>query len=1543
MSSQIVLSDILASIVSKKVLNESYGVLLKDLPSFSYTHFLESLELKIREYSLTQPNIFFVGFSNDEINELKASIAKQLCLLPLYYSVEEAEDFRNNGDETGTRIVIVKRMTPKLSSLQWYEMISADVIYKEICKSAEKQIGGINDYLKNIWRALDFKKMRDIISLERLIDYYQQLIIDDDDIPKQSIEQLFRLGLLIDDSLFINSSIDAIRKRIINNWNLVSRIGNLNSDKEDMRILQSNFDSEKYYSIRANVLKFYGTRELSVLRKMKYQEVLELFSRVKKDKIKKKKGNNIEDYDSNENIFTKKKPDSPEAAAVNLLLEHETEKVQEIIEEIDNKYNEWEKGKRSREKVDNSSDNNIQIEFIPEIHTLVETFVGENAYGGVIRANVRNPTDALRSLGQFKVQTFDNDYIQHIKEVIQTFEEEFNEVKGLLNNFNSFLQIRSSLVSAAHRLADCPMLKIVETEELMNNCMSYMDIYSKILKQVKEHYSLFSSFSPRGSKQLVANLNSIDMIYIIGDDNIHATMTPLYPLHLWKYIELTARLRESSPNLNEIDKDFLLRKSDEIPNPLPTSFISNFISNQGDTVIPEVGALGKLPLYSSEQQVNQAIDGLQLIENSLIKLMKVYPHSSFGVRVAFVNPPSVKHVLDIYKRLLQNKDINFEGAHIHIYKTKETPENWASFDAVDDTIHSRFALSNDSNFSIKIDTTVISFKGLVDSIKRHPFHAVVIFDPCGKAITNTRRNPLLKIHPLCIPKVFEYDPIYDRVEILPASDGNIFSDHHDLIARLNDKPQGWHHTVVLELETSKEEFEQILNSTQWLIIADENLKNLEFSVIGSDKCIFYQSKAFRDIGIYTNDWTKLTRGMDRSIRSIGNYDPKEQCVTRVLRTIQGLNEKGVLQLASSRVDKTFNLSHTKGALGTAISAIWSKQYLKNHILVSLDTDLSQNWLDERDNGAFSDLLGINFNENQASIDIIEVKTYDGAYQVSQGEISGKAIDQINSVRQIINEIFSERDKITSTSRKELLRFQVFRAFYQLPLTRAEKKEWTYQLNRLFAGEIPVNVNSYIHHVRFSELGTTTNNQFDSNYKISLVEIRDDFINQVLVNCSGLQLENDFGSIGSKRDRTDNQNEFKIELNVDSLNISEKGELNSSLSSEQQINLSTQGFLKDPFIDSSETDNESLNASTDLATIEVARKTAGDLFQALRDYSIDVSAVDPDMALIASRFIRYRVRLRPGETLQKLQRYRTDISREIEAEADILVGNERGTQFVYVDVPRKNSDSIELLEHLSMLSNEEPVGNLNVVIGQEPNGEFKLLNIAQAPHLLTAGSTGSGKTIFLYSLIVSLIAQYTHESLELVIIDPKQTDFIFFEGLPHLRNGEVILDAEQAVAILTDLTENELERRTEQLRKSRSRDLFSYNQKNPDTPLKPIVVIIDEYADLVQVADMENRKKDFERQMIRLAQRSRNVGIHLVVATQRPSADIVTSNLKTNIPCRVSFRLPAHQDSMTILDSPGAEDLLGKGDMLFSLNGEITRLQGLYISEEDLESFLKKYI
>jgi DNA segregation ATPase FtsK/SpoIIIE-like protein len=312
-------------------------------------------------------------------------------------------------------------------------------------------------------------------------------------------------------------------------------------------------------------------------------------------------------------------------------------------------------------------------------------------------------------------------------------------------------------------------------------------------------------------------------------------------------------------------------------------------------------------------------------------------------------------------------------------------------------------------------------------------------------------------------------------------------------------------------------------------------------------------------------------------------------------------------------------------------------------------------------------------------------------------------------------------------------------------------------------------------------------------------------------------------------------------------------------------------------------------------------------------------------------------MKPGERLNKIQKIAEDLQRELATDTVPLVDNVSGEPFVGIDLPRPESAIAQLDEELHRVREHE--GELPFLVGVSPDGKTNMADLATLPHLLVAGSTGSGKTIFLYSVILSLIRNRTPETLKTILVDPKQTDFIYFDDLPHLLSENVIIEPTEAIDWLRYLMNEELQKRTKLLREARARNITDYNRDKTDSEALPyIVVAIDEYADLVHTLSGSDRD-EFERQLVRLAQRARNVGIHLVIATQRPSADIVTTRLKTNLPARVAFRLPSHHDSSTILDRPGAEKLIGKGDMLALMEGDLQRLQGFYVSPERLEELV----
>lgn len=242
------------------------------------------------------------------------------------------------------------------------------------------------------------------------------------------------------------------------------------------------------------------------------------------------------------------------------------------------------------------------------------------------------------------------------------------------------------------------------------------------------------------------------------------------------------------------------------------------------------------------------------------------------------------------------------------------------------------------------------------------------------------------------------------------------------------------------------------------------------------------------------------------------------------------------------------------------------------------------------------------------------------------------------------------------------------------------------------------------------------------------------------------------------------------------------------------------------------------------------------------------------------------------------------------------------------------------------------------LGKDVGGACQVLGVDKAPHMLVAGATGSGKSVCLNTIIVSLLYQNGPDDLKLIMVDPKRVELGGYAGIPHLLVPP-ITKVEEAINALKWAV-REMERRLDHLAKAGARDIDTYNKKNKERMPK-IVLILDELADL-----MSQNKRDVEAVIVRIAQMARAAGIHLILATQRPSVDVITGTIKANIPTRVAFAVASQVDSKTILDASGAEKLLGRGDMLFTTPSisKPKRAQGAFISDKEIKrivDFLKK--
>lgn len=354
-----------------------------------------------------------------------------------------------------------------------------------------------------------------------------------------------------------------------------------------------------------------------------------------------------------------------------------------------------------------------------------------------------------------------------------------------------------------------------------------------------------------------------------------------------------------------------------------------------------------------------------------------------------------------------------------------------------------------------------------------------------------------------------------------------------------------------------------------------------------------------------------------------------------------------------------------------------------------------------------------------------------------------------------------------------------------------------------------------------------------------------------------------------------------------------------------------------------------------------------IMRTLKHFGIEVEPGDVQQGPTVTQ---YTFRPAVGVRLSRITTLNDNLALALAAHQVRIEAPIPGKSLIGIEVPNKTKATVRLRNFLEAREFRSRSSNLTLVLGQDVSGRLIYADLAKMPHVLIAGATNSGKSVCVNTFILSLLYQNSPEDLQLILVDPKRVELSLYRNIPHLKT-DVIVDSHKVVNVLKWAL-GEMERRYKVLEEASSRDLFSYREKmlrgekkrsfDPETnvskeeylePLSQIVIVIDEMADLMMA-----HGKEVEALIVRLAQKARAVGIHLVLATQRPEVNVITGLIKANIPARISFQLKTQIDSRTIFGTGGAEKLLGKGDMLYSSAeaSNLQRIQGVYVSEDEVK-------
>ena len=395
-------------------------------------------------------------------------------------------------------------------------------------------------------------------------------------------------------------------------------------------------------------------------------------------------------------------------------------------------------------------------------------------------------------------------------------------------------------------------------------------------------------------------------------------------------------------------------------------------------------------------------------------------------------------------------------------------------------------------------------------------------------------------------------------------------------------------------------------------------------------------------------------------------------------------------------------------------------------------------------------------------------------------------------------------------------------------------------------------------------------------------------------------------------------------NINDTLSNDVGDIEERLTS---VNSVTEKTFSSPSLEILESNKSSTEKKLDKENI----KSNSDLLeQVFQDFNIDIQVVNVKLGPVITLF---EILPAAGIKINTIINLADDISRSMGVGA-VRIAQIFGTQYLGVEVPNDQRETVTIKELLSDDNFKNTPSKIPICIGKDISGNIEVIDLSKTPHLLVAGTTGSGKSVFINTLLASILYKFSPTDLRLILIDPKMLELSVYNDIAHLLTP-VVTEPKKAIIALKWVCK-EMERRYSLMNEENTRSIEGYNEKSIER-LPYIVVFIDEMADLMMTAG-----KEVEHYVQRLAQMARACGIHLVMATQRPSVDIITGSIKANFPSRISFQVASKYDSRTVLGEIGAEQLLGNGDMLMSKNGgNIIRYQSAFISDNEVNKLIKE--
>ena len=1137
--------------------------------------------------------------------------------------------------------------------------------------------------------------------------------------------------------------------------------------------------------------------------------------------------------------------------------------------------------------------------------------------------------------------------------------------KPLLSVFEKMSESRKKLVGVLESLMFFPTILFGVDETYYDILKEYITSWQLLLNSICNNEPLMRGKSLQWTPALIKCILSLDILYLkTANEEWKSVLMPTHPLHLWKYYEIFRNLHEEKSSYRERDFEELKKVLHSLPQTLNFMVIDKFISGQDNIELPYSGNVEMLPAYENKTNRYLGRDGIECVRETILRWLEFAPYSKEELRIAITDAPDVNAIIKDATSLIEEGNCNKINITFFYTRSQKEGNDFAIFDYAetdDDTL----LLISGGNLQISSHNIKEGKEEINHILNEYPVHIAFFFDQLEYSIGHAQNNKCLYISPLVVTYDYLFDDMSKKGEIYPSSDmdSGMIGDYQTLLCRANMISSSDVPHASLSNNNSVEHVSNTITTgqTQWLVVSDRSISEYQ-----PDDSFPIGEKDYgrRKMAIWASEESRVIMSYIKLLRQYNLY-PEPNNLVRILSEFGHISSEGLVtipKIGASRVDSE---KKQKGLLGTVFSAYWYVKKNPGALIASLDDNDARLWLSNLDTtNERADLIGLKYDESNDKLTIqpIEVKTWtsDSNEPVNTFTdptskdivIQGHAADQVAMTTKLISAIFGKSDEplnIFSAARKEALKYHVVSECFRANHPWEWQKNWSHLLKRAFAGnnEIDIDIKGIVIYVDLQSSSSsfipTCRNSSVDDIVMSYARIGTDIIqkeileNQVISKVVNPLQEDTTPKVIDIESKTDSQPEQDLSQGQEHQPvIGENETATESTSIHTSVDSNSQTVGSSP---QSVTVHE---PSTE--EFEEIRKYINSFKRSCFVYSINLDYCDePEQAIIGPNIIRVRFSLKRGQSLRPLQTHMEDISREMER-SGVIVQPIPNSSLLNLDIPRKTRDTIYFSGIVNQLPTVTSPEQLYFTLGRTPDGKDLFCNLAEMPHLLVAGSTGSGKTVFLHTLLASLLMSHkTPNELQILLSSSGPEDFNMFNGLPHLIGGKVIDDVEEATEMIRTTVIQEFERRAEILTQAMVPNIIEYNKVSEDK-LAPIVVLIDEFADLSDQLSTKQEKDAFFAPVKRIAQIGRKRGMHLVLCTQRPSATLVPSNIKSQITGRIALSVNDGNSSRMILEDSGdARYLLKYGDMIYKNVNITERAQGYFISPKEVAELIKEII